>query len=300
MNYENIPLNDVLLFISLVEEESYSGAARKLGMDVSSLSKRMIRLEKNLQTKLVHRTTRQMKLTEAGHLLYQHALNLKNELQSLQHNISQLHDAPMGKLRIKAPNSLSPYLIQVIHAFLAHYPKMQCELLLGSHSTNLMREEVDILISIKPLDDINLVAKKVGDRGTGVYASPAYLKKFGTPKTPEDLYQHNCLIHVDRSEKNIWGFSLNHQIKRIAVKGNFCANTNASLKNAAESGLGLVKLPSFMTHESVEQKKLVPVLSEFCPPSTPIYAIYEKNRSLPPKIKLFLQFLKEQLERLPK
>ncbi|MCD6047690.1 MAG: LysR family transcriptional regulator [Gammaproteobacteria bacterium] len=300
MKLDDLPLNDILLFIALVEEESYSNAARKLGIDVSSLSKRIIRLEKHLQTQLVQRTTRQMKLTEAGHLLYQHALNLKNELQSLQNNITQLQDAPMGKLRIKAPHSLgTPYLVNVIDEFLQHYPKIQCELLLGSHSTNLIRDEVDILISIKPLDDINLIAKKIGNRGTGIYASPTYLKQHGIPKIPQDLYQHNCLIHLDRGEKNIWQFVIDQQIKRIAVKGSFYANTNATLRHAAEKGLGLVKLPSFLAEPSIEQKKLVSVLQEFCPPPTAIYAIYAKNRSTPAKIKLFIQYLKQQFEHLP-
>ncbi len=300
MNIDKIPLNDILLFMAVVEAKSFSHAAKKLDLDVSSLSKRIIRLEANLKTQLLQRTTRQMTLTEAGHLLYQHAEHLKEELQALHEDISRLHSMPTGKLRIKAPMSLGhTHLVYAIQEFLRQYPQIQCELILGEHSTNLIREEIDILISIKSLDNVDLIAKQVGHRSTGIYASPDYLKKCGIPRLPQDLHQHNCLLHLGRNEKNFWPFEMEGQTKRILVKGNFCANSNAALMSAAEAGLGLVKLPSFMVQDSLKHGKLQQVLNIYAPLPSPIYAVYTKHRALPQKIKLFVNFLQEYFANLP-
>jgi len=300
VHIEDIPLNDILLFIHLVEEKNYSRAAEKLGIDVSSFSKRIIRLENNLKTQLIQRTTRQMNLTEAGHILYQHAINLRQELYDLNNNIHRLNVAPTGKLRIKAANSFGhAHLIDAIRAFLILYPQITCDLVLGSESTNLSREEIDILISIKPLDDLNLIAKKMGYRSTGIYAAPSYLQAHGVPELPQDLLKHNCLLHLDRSDKNFWPFQIKGQVRRITVSGNFSTNTNVALMNAAVAGLGLVKIPSFMVYENIKAGRLQEVLAAFALPPTPVFAVYAKHRVMPKKIKLFVDFLTKWFAHLP-
>lgn len=300
MHIEDIPLNDIMLFIHLVEEKNYSRAAEKLNIDVSSLSKRIVRLEKNLKTQLIQRTTRQMNLTEAGYILYQHALNLRQELYDLNTNIHRLNVAPTGKLRVKAANSFGhAHLIDAIREFLIQYPEISCDLVLGSESTNLSREEIDVLISIKPLDDLNLIAKKIGYRGTGIYAAPSYLAEYGIPQAPQDLTNHNCLLHLDRNDKNFWPLQVQGQIRQISVSGNFGANTNVALMNAAVAGLGLVKIPSFMVYENIKAGKLQAVLQSFYLPPTPIFAVYAKHRVMPKKIKLFVDFLAKRFIHLP-
>ena len=300
MDLKDIPLNDILLFISLVEEKSYSNAARKLDMDVSSLSKRIIRLEKNLKTQLLQRTTRQMNLTEAGNILYQHALHLKKGLQELEDDIHCLNMFPTGRLRIKSANSFGhAHLVNIIRDFLVLYPQVQFELILGGESTNLMREQIDILISIKPLDDVDLIAKKISERSTGIYGAPSYFQNHPIPQNPNDLIHHNCLFHLNRTDKNFWTFEINGQLKKIKINGNFSVNTNSALMSAALAGLGLAKLPSFMVQENVKNGRLIPVLTAFQPPATPIYAIYAKNRGLPKKIKVFLDFLTNFFAKLP-
>lgn len=301
MNLESTPLNDILLFVSVVEAEGFSRAAKKLSLDVSSLSKRIIRLEKNLKTQLLQRTTRQMTLTESGEVLYQYARQIKQQLQDLQSNITKLNHTPSGKLKISTPHSLgSTHLIGAVRDFLALYPEIHCELILGNQTKNPIHDNVDVLISIKPLEDVNLIAKKIADRTTGIYASPSYLKKYGIPKAPQDLLKHNCLMHLDRSEKNFWTFDVDGVSEHIPVKGNFCANSNAALLSAATAGLGLAKLPSFMADGQIQSKKLVSVLSPFRPEPTPVYAIYAKHRVLPQKIKLFVDFLTQHFANLLK
>lgn len=294
MTLPKYSLDDWLLFAALAQENSFSRAAKKLGIDVSVLSKRIARLEKQLGTKLVLRTTRQMTLTDAGHLFQQSCAKLCADLDDFSNHWQALQQKPSGRLRIKAPLGFGhTYLAPIISEFLQYYADINVDLILGDHSYNLLKDNIDILLSIKALDDpnIDLVAKQIGIRSSGVYSSPAYLKQHGIPQHPHELIQHNCLLHRERSEKNNWRFINGHDEINVMVSGNLCANSNEALLAAACTGLGLVKLPSFLASAALAEGRLVEVLSSYKLPAHGIYAMYMKQSHMPLKIKVFIDFL---------
>jgi len=296
-------LNDALTFINIVEQGSFAKAATYLGLSASVVSKRMSRLENQLEAQLLQRTTRSIALTEAGQYFYEHCKRIKAQMTDAALEISKHHLHPSGLLRINAPMSFGQvHLVSAIHDFMRLYPDIQVELILGSQYANFIHNGLDIAIFIKDLPNTDLLrSQRIALRSTGVYGSPAYLEQHGVPMVPADLMRHNCMLHqsgpatqLSLGQKREWRFIQEGEVIQVPVTGTFRVNSSQALVQAALAGMGLVRLSSFMVTTEVKEGRLLSVLPAFCPRDIDIHAAYSAQRYVPSKINVFIQYLKER------
>lgn len=289
-------LEDLFTFVIVVDQRSFTKAAQELGITHSVVSKRINRLEKELGARLLQRSTRRLALTEVGQAFYQRGLQIKKDLDEAVLEISASHEKPHGTLRINAPMSFGQlHLIPAVADFIKLYPDIKIELLLGRQYANLLEEGLDLAIQISELPDSSLFAQRLALRSTLICASPQYLREHGTPSTPQELTQHNCLLYQQRESFSSWRF-VDAQGKDLFIKvsGNLIVNSSQALTRAAIAGLGIARLPGYLVNQELIDGSLVAILNEHCPHDIGIYAIYPHHRYLATKVKLFVNFLMER------
>lgn len=292
---EKLDINDWLTFATVVEEQGFSAAAKKLGLSPSVLSKRITRLEASLNAQLLQRSTRQLTLTDVGQNFYERCARLKVDIDEAMLSVLNLQEKPQGKLRINAPMSFGhQHLVSAASDFIKKYPEIQIELVLGSHFSNLIEGGLDLAIHIKDLPDSSLHAKRIALRSTKVYGAPEYFAKYGRPNVPDDLRHHNCLLYQFQPAKHEWRFYNNGVEHIVPVSGNFKANSSQALAEAAVAGLGIVKLPGYMVTQEIIEGKLQSVLNDYVQKDIGIYAVYQHNRHMAPKVRAFLDFIAER------
>ncbi len=293
-------ISDALSFVSVVDEGSFAAAAKKWCISSSVLSKRISRLESQLQVQLIQRTTRSMALTESGQLFYERCKRIKAEISDAATDVLKHHQAPSGLLRINVPMSFGQvHLVPAVNDFIVQYPEIQIELILGSQYANFIHNGLDLAIFIKDLPNTHLLkSRKITVRSSGVYGAPSYFKQFGIPKTSDELAKHNCLIYQSEpgnqlgiGQKYEWRFYKGKEKMTVPVSGNLRINSSQALVKAALAGIGLVKLSSFMVTEEVKNGRLISVLGDYCEQDIDIHAAYPNQRYLPSKIRVFIDFL---------
>lgn len=290
-------LADLFSFVAVIHAGSFTQAAKQLGVTHSVLSKRIKRLEEQLKTTLLNRTTRQLHLTSAGQRIFQKCENIKQDVDSVISNVNLLQEEPHEMLRIHAPMSFGQlHLASALSDFIKQYPRIQIELILGSHHLNLIEHAIDVGIYIKELPDSSLKARKIGMRSMLVCGSPEYFAKHGIPKKPQDLTKHNCLLYQLHSQQQKWRFRGPKGNILVKVKGNLSINSSQALASAAVAGLGIAKLPGYMINRELHQGKLISVLKEFCPKDIGIYAAYPYTKNSPVKVKLLTDFLAQRFD----
>lgn len=290
-------LVDLILFITIVEKQSFTGAAKEFGMTKSIVSKHFSRLEKSLGVQLLRRSTRKLSLTEAGQMLYERCQHIKGDLEEAEQAALNTHENPRGILRVGSTFSFGHlHLIPAIAEFMQKYPDLKVELLLGDYYENLIEHGLDLGVRVGKLPDSNLISRPLTTRYMRVCASPAYLKKHGTPKKPEDLYEHNCLLYLNSPTGNEWHFEGPKGKARIKINSNFASNNSQSLETAAVEGIGIVLLPGYMMTKHIQKGKLVNLLEGYCPQNIGINAVYPATRHLASKVRLFIDFLVQRFE----
>ena len=298
-------INDALTFVSVINEGSFAAAAKKQCISPSVLSKRISRLENQLQVQLIQRTTRSMSLTESGKIFYEHCKRINAEINEAATELLLHHKNPSGLLRINAPMSFGQvHLMPAVNDFIKLYPDIQIELILGSQYANFIHNGLDLAIFIKDLPNTHLIrSRKITVRSTGVFGAPSYFKNCGIPKTPSDLINHNCLIyqsepdnHLGIGQKFEWRFGNLEGKKTVPVSGNLRINSSQALVKAAVAGIGLVKLSSFMVTEELKCGNLRSVLDDFCEHDIDIQAAYPNQRYLPSKVRVFIDYLVERFQ----
>ena len=290
--------SNLALFVRVVEDGSFSAAARFLGVLPSSISRQITQLEADLGTRLFHRTTRRQHLTEAGEVYFQHAQRIVVDLDAARLAVTQLADNPSGSLNVAIEADFANiHITPIIADFLNQYPEIQIQFLMNSKQVDLIDGGIDIAIRIGRLDDSSLFARKIADYQSLICASPSYLTQHGTPTHPDELLTHSCLSFNIQSKKIYWGFEVEGETKNIEISGKIKANNLDFLKEAALSNLGIVNLPIWMVQDDIEQNRLVPLLEDFTVShsKTPIHAVFGHNRHLAPKVRAFIDFLVERL-----
>jgi len=296
-------MTDAWAFLSIIEEGSFVAAAKKCCISASVISKRLTRLERHLGTQLLQRTTRSIALTETGQIFYDKCKRIRMDIMDAASHVLKYHQKPAGFLRINAPMSFGQvHLIPAITDFMKKNPDTQVELILGSQYASFIHNGLDLAIFIKDLPNTHLLkSRKIALRSTGVYGSPHYFEKNNLPKIPEDLINHNCLIYQSEpgssfvlGQKTEWVFYRDGHKLRIPVSGTLKINSSQALVKAAVSGIGLIKLSSFMVTEEVKNNSLINVLTEYNIRDIDIHAAYPTQHYLPQKVKLFIDFLAER------
>ncbi|MEJ2061371.1 MAG: LysR family transcriptional regulator [Gammaproteobacteria bacterium] len=281
-------------FAQVVEAGSFTAAARDLGLSTPVVSKRIGELEHELGTRLLHRTTRKLSLTEAGSVFYQHCARLVEEAKTAEEAVARLNEAPRGLLRITAPVTFgSNQVAPAIPAFLARYPEVSLEMVLNDRLVDLAEEAFDLAIRLTATPQPNLVARRLISTSRVVCAAPDYWHRHGKPRTPAELTHHNCLLYASVPMRNEWVFHGPDGEERIQVRGNFWVNGPEALREAAVGGLGVIRLPSTTLNRDITAGHLETALDDYASPDTDIYAMYLPNRYLSKKTRVFIDFLTE-------
>lgn len=285
-------LNGALTFVRVVQAGSFSAAARNLKMPVSTVSTKIARLEDELKTSLLRRTTRKLHLTEAGERFFTHAARAISELQEAQAATSSDHGEPQGTLRITATVDLGTTILpDLVSEFLHQNPLVKIELLLTDRVVDLVGEGVDLAIRAGHLEDSSLVSRKLGVTHFEAYASPAYTKKQGIPKKPQDLEKHECLVFSVSHDSSTWELHNGGKVASIDVKSRFAANNLASLHRMVLNGQGIGLLPSFLCSADVEAGRLIPLLNGWTAERVPVSIVYPKQSFVPRALRVFSDFL---------
>ena len=288
-------LNDLMTFVSVVDEQSFTKAANRLHITHSVVSKRISRLESSLKARLLNRTTRRLMLTESGQALYERCAQIKQSIEEATLAIANTHDKPYGTLRVNAPMSFGQmHLTPVVCDFIKAYPDIRVDLVLGRQYANLLEHNLDLSIQISELPDSSFIAKRLALRSTHICASPEYFKDHPVPATPEALKEHNCLIYHSHKPHDEWRFIKGDDTQMVKVQGNLHINSSQAIQRAAINGQGIARLPGYLTERAIAQGELQGVLQEYCPHDIGIYAVYPHNRHLATKVRVFIDFLADR------
>ncbi|GAA3933895.1 LysR family transcriptional regulator [Litoribacillus peritrichatus] len=280
------------VFVAVIENGSFSGAAKKLEVSKSAVSKRVSQLEVKLGVRLLHRTTRKLSLTEAGQRYFEHALKALSAAKEAEDAVSQMQDLPKGLLRINAPMSFGRlYLSKIVPEFLKTFPDVEISLQLDDKKVDLVAGGYDIAIRVGELADSTLVARKLAPCISRLCASPDYITEYGMPVAPEDLTRHNCVLFSYSSDVNVWSLSNGENHHQVQVSGNYRVNNSEALKEAISQGVGIGRLPLYVSQAAVASGELIPVLPDYQLPEQSFYAVFPERQFLPAKVRVFIDFL---------
>jgi len=291
-------LSEMEAFVSVVDQGGFTDAARKLGISKSAVSKHVSALEARLGARLLNRTTRRVNPTEIGLAYYDRATTVLASASEADEMVNAMQTAPRGALRVSVPVSFGiSQLSGIVGAFLAEYPEVSINIVLDDRFVELVAESFDVAIRIGKLEDSSLRARKLADSNVAMVASPDYLKEHGTPETIDDLSQHTLLHYSHLATGNFWRLrTKSGEERHVRVGGRLTANNGESLRRAAESGLGVSLMPTFILGNAVTTGKLVPILEDLELDQLGIYAVYPPGRFTQPKVRAFIDFLAENLK----
>ena len=286
------------IFRAAAELRSFAAAGRRLALSPAAVSKNIAELESGLGARLFNRTTRRVSLTEAGLAYLERIAPLLDHLVQADESIGSMMHGPTGVLRVAAPVSFSIERLPKIAArFLSAYPGMSLHLDLDDRKVDIVGGGYDLAIrGSGRLEDSSLMARKLMGMPHVVCAAPAYIASRGMPSTPADLRQHECLVYQLSEHRSEWPFTRAQETARVPVAGRFAATSSLAVRDAAVEGLGLALLPVPYVAPLLADRRLVRVLADWTCPSASIYAIYPSRAHLAPKLRVFLQFLVEELE----
>jgi len=289
-------LDAMAVFAQVVEAESFSAAARELGVAKSSVSKQISRLEDELGVRLLNRTTRRLSLTEAGQTFYQGCQRVVAEAAAAESAVTHLAAAPRGRLSVGAPMSFGlRHISPVLPLLLGRCPELTVDLALNDRFVDLVEEGFDVGVRIAHLKDSSLVARRLAPSRSVLCAAPEYLAAHGMPRTVEDLSAHECLLYSYQVSGGKWRFDGPNGRRELRVQGRLRANSGESVLAAALAGFGIARLPSFICGDALRDGRLIRLLPDWIDPFEPVInAIYPASRNLSPKVRVFIDFLVEQ------
>ncbi|ODA91492.1 LysR family transcriptional regulator [Mesorhizobium sp. SEMIA 3007] len=296
-------LEAMSLFVAAVEAGSLSAAARRFGIPLATVSRKVSDLERHLNTRLLNRSTRRLTPTDAGEAYLAACRRILDDVGEAERAAAGEYSAPTGELAITAPVVFGRlHVLPVVTGFLSAYPDVDIRLTLADRITQLVEDHFDLALRIGQLPDSSLVAIGVGSIRRVVCASPAYLAEHGTPTIPEDLGTHDCITFEGLSSAAPWSFAKGKTDVTVQVRSRLQVNTAEAAVDAAIAGVGLTKVLSYQVDAAVRSGMLRIVLQEFEPEPWPVSLVHAGHGLLPVKLRAFLDFaaprLKERLARL--
>ncbi len=288
-------LSEMEAFVSVVEQGGFTNAASKLGISKSAISKHVSGLETRLGVRLLNRTTRRVSPTELGLSYYDRAIAILADARAADEMITAMQDTPKGALRISAPVDLgNNQLSRAVSAFLQKYPDVSVNMTLNDTFVEIIAEGFDVAIRIGQLVDSSLRARKLSETATKFVASQQYLDANGTPQTIDDLAKHHLLHYSNLSTGNTWNIiAPSGEERQIRAVGRLTVNNGGSLLRAAESGLGIARVPCFIIEDAIAKGRVIPILENLPEQRISIHAIYPAGKFIQPTLRAFIDFLVE-------
>jgi DNA-binding transcriptional LysR family regulator len=290
-------LTSMSVFVRVAKAGSFAGGASELGISRAMATKHIMQLEGSLGTRLFNRTTRSLNLTDVGASYLERCQQVLLDVEEMEAAVTHLQTEPRGVLKISAPPVIgATHITRAVAAFLKIHPDLTVDLILQSSPGDLIDDGIDIAIYLGDLDDTSMVARKLASSSMVVCGSPDYLAKHGIPYTPEDLYNHSCLVNWASAPRNKWQFKGKTGYTTINVSGRMQSNVADANRIAAVNGLGLVMLATYVVGRDIEKGKLIAVLEDYAPPPLDIHAVYPHRKYLSAKVRRFLDFLQTWLQ----
>lgn len=289
-------LDSMSIFVIVADAGSLSAAARRLGMPLATVSRKVAELETHLKTRLLHRTTRQLSLTEAGGAYLVACRRILEDIGEAERAATGEYSAPKGELTVTAPVVFGRlHVVPVIAEFLVHYPLITVNLMLTDRVVHLMEEHGDIAVRIGELPDSSLMATRVGTVRRVVCASPAYLSQRGEPMHPADLAGHDCITFEVLESKRAWVFGAGRSQVSVPVQSRLTVNTAEAAIDASALGVGLIRVLSYQVAEAVRHDALRVVLASYESAPLPVSLVHTGQAPLPLKLRAFLDFVAPRL-----
>jgi len=295
-------LSDIKTFLRVVQRKSFSAAAAEMNVSQSTVSKHVARLEETLGVQLLHRSTQQLSLTDAGADFFARATGIVAELEEAQLAASALGAGTKGTLRVHSTFGIGhSFVAPAVARFLESYPDISVQLVLAPGDTvNVIEQDIDVTIRLsterEPLkDQTSLTRFTLGHMRYLICGTPAYFARAGYPETPKDLERHNCLVHSLQAGANHWYFEGPHGAYAVKVHGSFSSNSGAALYDAVDRGLGVARVLEHVVRDRVARGELQAIFADQTRSNYFVTAYIPRVKRLPAKTELFLDFLKGSL-----
>lgn len=285
------------VFVAVVEAASFAAAADRLDMSRAMVSKYVQNLEDHLGTRLLNRTTRRLSLTESGSVFFERSVQIISDVSEAEQVAGHMSAVPRGTLKVTMPLAYGLHRLgPVIADYVSAYPSVKLDISLSDRKVDLIEEGFDLAIRIGTLPESGLIARKLGSDSIIVCASPDYLNRHGTPRTPKDLTGHSCLGYTLTNSGDEWNLKKPGEEAAIRITGPVRADNGDLLRLAAVNGAGLIFQPFFIVADDLQAGRLVQVLADYVSKELGIYAIYPSRKHLSAKVRTFVDFLIKKLE----
>jgi DNA-binding transcriptional LysR family regulator len=299
-------LNDIVVFTKVVETKSFTGAADALGLPKSTVSRKLAQLEERLGVRLVQRTTRKLALTEIGEAYYERCSRIVADIHAAEQLVTDMQSTPRGRLRVTASVDFSTrFLGEIVAEFLAQHPEINVELEGTDRVVDLIEDGFDLAVRFGQMPESTLIARKLCSLHLVLCASPAYLARRGTPKTAEELDDHDHVLFTPMSRNQTWtivgpGHNGNgEQSYEFGRPARLASNNYGAVVDVARMGSGIALISEFMITDEFKSGALVRVLPEWQTRPTDVHAVYPARQNVPPRLTLFLDHLAKSLNPPP-
>lgn len=292
-----IKYDDMALFVEVVKARGFRSAGERLGVACSTMSRRVVELERAVGLRLLKRSTRHLELTEAGQLYYERCERIVEEAKLAHVQLEDMLVNPSGLLRVSLPADFAVvYLTPLLADFSKCYPEIAFELDLTARPADLMSEHVDVAISVGEQLDSGLIAQHLVSIPRLLYASPSYLEQCGSPNHPRELAQHSCIRMNAPEDRKGWTLARGRNVEKVETGRRYSVNSAWMQLSLTTAGQGIALLSSEVAREDVSSGRLVEVLPGWSTNPIPVYAITE-TRLLPAKAARFVEYLRNELRR---
>jgi DNA-binding transcriptional LysR family regulator len=290
-------LASMSILVTAVEEGSLSAAARRLRTPLATVSRKVSELEAHLKTRLLHRSSRQLALTDTGRAYVEACRRILEDVGEAERAASGEYGAPKGELIITAPIVFGRlHVLPVVTDFLKAFADIDIRLVLADRVLSLVEDHIDLAVRIGALPDSSLVATRVGSIRQVVCGSPAYFADRGTPQSPTELRSHDCITFEGLVSTHAWTFSTGRSQADVAIRSRLTVNTAEAAIDAATAGVGIARVLSYQCANAVAEGALTVVLTSFEPAPWPVSLVYAGQRFLPLKLRAFLDFATPRLK----
>lgn len=295
---EEFDLNEMAIFVRVVESGSFTGAAKALGLPKSTVSRKITQLEERLGVRLIQRTTRSLSLTDTGSAYHSHCSRILGDIEEANIAVTQMQSTPTGTLRITAPVLFgSTVLSGLIAEYMELHPQVNIDLVLSDQVIDLVQDGIDVAFRVGHLEDSSLIGRYLGDVKAILCASSDYIARHGKPSHPDEIQDHQVISATGWTQWTLHGPE--EEEVNVTIKPRLKVNDLSSLYTLALSGAGIAALPVLIAASAVKSKNLVPILCDWPFEAHPIHTLYASNRHLSAKVRSFVDFVIERVRPNP-
>jgi DNA-binding transcriptional LysR family regulator len=294
-------LDAMAVLLAVVDQGSFSAAARSLRLPLATVSRKVAELENHLGIRILNRTTRRIEITDQGRGYIAACRRVLQDLEEIERKAAGEYSAPKGKLNVTAPLSFGRlHLLPIVNSFLMAYPDIDVTLQLADRVVDLLEEHIDASLRIGKLSDTGLKAVRVGEVRMMLCASPDYLKRRGTPRKLDELTKHDCVTLQSLMSPIAWQFQNGRRKQLVTVHTRLAVPIAEAAEAAAVAGVGITRLLSYQVADAIQQGRLIPLLPQFEPPPLPIHLlhVHEGHGVIPQKLRAFLDFTVPRLKKV--